>query len=268
MSSGGRQRGFALVVVLWVVAALSLIAGAMLASSMTSAKIEKNAWTQIEVRNAADTAVQSTIMSLFDPGKPLALDGRVQRSRVGGTALAVSIQDEGGLIDLNHASVGLLKTLVKAGGVDAEAADTLVARIVYWRSPPQEDSSLAGDDDGGDRSFRPRRGSFQSLDELKLVPGLSPEIYDRIAPALTIYGRPTGDFDTRVAPRAVLMLVPGIDGDRADVALAARTGELVIPRHVFTIVATAEASNIRFSRRAAVRLTGDPQKPYEILDWQ
>jgi general secretion pathway protein K len=266
MTMRRNEHGLALVVVLWVVAALSLIAGAMLAASMTSAKIERNSWTQLEVRTAADTAVQRAILSLFDRSNPPALDGREQRSELGDVSVTLSIQDQWGLIGVNYAGPGLLRSLFRANGVEPETADRLVDRIVEWRSPP---GTLTGAGDVSDRNardgYRPRNALFQSLDELTLVAGMTPEIYRQLAPALTVYSH-RGDFDMRVAPREVLRVIPGMDqastAPAPRIVVVARTGDS------FAITAKAQKDRIWFSRRAVVQLTRNPAQPYRVLDWR
>ena len=270
MTGRHHERGIALIVVLWVIAALALIAGAMLAATMTSAKIEHNSWTQLEVRTAADTAVQGAILSLFDPANSKPLDGREQSYAAGDVSISLSMQDQSGLVDVNYAGPGVLRTVFKTNGVDAEAAQALADRILDWRSPAGT-QHLNGVNRTDYRSagyaYRPRNAPFQSLDELRLVMGMTPEIYSRIAPALTVYSY-RSDFDLRVAPRQVLLVIPGMDQARADATIAARTAELTKPGRAFAIVATAQKGETRFSRRAIVLLTGDESHPYKILDWE
>jgi general secretion pathway protein K len=268
MTGRDHERGLALVVVLWVIAALSLIAGAMLAVSMTSAKIENNSWTQLEIRTAADTAIERAILSLFDPGNPTPVDGREREISAGGVSVTLSVQDQSGLIDVNYAGPGLLRTVFKANGVDTEAANRMVDRILDWRSPPgTQHLNGVSDTDYRSAAYRPRNAPFQSLDELTLVMGMTPEIYGRVVSALTVYSH-RSDFDLRVAPRQVLLVIPGMDEARADLTLAARTAAFARPGHAFAIVAKAQRNQIWFSRRVVVLLTGDPAQPYKILDWR
>lgn len=270
MNGRRHERGLALVVVLWVIAALALIAGAMLSASMTSARIDHNSWTQLEVRTEADSAVQEAILSLFDPGHPTRLDGRERQLSSHGVSIALSIQDQGGLIDINRAGPGLLRMLFRANGVEADTADKLVDRIIDWRSPPGTrhlNGASSADYGDSEPSSRPRNAPFQSLDELRLVLGMTPEIYERVAPALTVDSL-RSDFDLRVAPREVLRIIPGMNPARIESAMTARVATFARPGSAYSIVAKAQANQIRFSRRAVVLITGDPAQPYRIVDWQ
>ena len=80
------ERGIALASVLWGMAALSLIAAAMLSSSMNAVHIARNDWTQLQAENAADTAIQRAIFSLFDlrADHRLPIDGTTQSLTVNG----------------------------------------------------------------------------------------------------------------------------------------------------------------------------------------
>jgi general secretion pathway protein K len=266
MTGRPSERGLALVVVLWGVAALALIAGAMLAASMSGARIGHNAWAQVKARTAADAGVQSAILSLFNPGpdgRP-SLDGKEQKITFNGAAITVAIQDQTGLIDLNYAGRNELRDYFKAMG----AADpgTLADNVVGWRSPKGTTSvnGTAADDYEG---YKPRNAPFQSVDELNLVAGMTPELLARVAPGLTVYSH-SADFDTRTAPKDVLTLIPGMNETRAAQTVALRTPATARPGHAYGIVATAEQDNMHVTRRAVVQLSADPERPYWILDWR
>lgn len=272
MTSRDSERGLALVVVLWGIAALSLIAAAMLAASLGSARIGHNAWAQVQVQTAADAGVQGAILSLFNPGpdgRPR-LDGGESAMRFGDTTVSVSIQDESGRIDINYASRGLLRDYFRAVGAAADEADRLAGRVVDWRSPKGAanfTAASAADYERAGYSYRPRGAPFQSVDELQLVLGMTPGLFERAAPGLTVYSH-HANFDTRTAPKKVLEVIPGIDESRADQTIATRPPAIALPGHAFTIVATATSGPTRFSRRAVVLLSGDPAHPFWILDWR
>src|SRR5579863_8363240 len=63
--------------------------------------------------------------------------------------------------------------------------------------------------------YHPRGGPFQRVDELLLVMGMTPELYHRVEPALTVYsGRPL--FDPQVAPREALAALDDMDKSQID----------------------------------------------------
>jgi general secretion pathway protein K len=276
------ERGIALASVLWGMAALSLIAAAMLSSSMNAAHIARNSWTQLQAENAADTAIQRAIFSLFDPraDRRLPVDGTTQALTVNGQSVSVSIQDEAGRIDVNYANRDLLRDVFKAAGAPAQDADALADRVADWRAPGSahnlngataDDYRRAGD------SYVPRGRPFQSTGEVGLVMGMTPALFARIEPALTVYSH-SPNFDMRAAPREVLMAIPGMDETKADQMVSYRAPPpagaglyygLVNPiGHAFTITATTADGGAHMSRQAIVMVSGDPAHPVWVLDWK
>ncbi|MGL1608635.1 hypothetical protein ACSTIN_22835, partial [Vibrio parahaemolyticus] len=59
------------------------------------------------------------------------------------------------------------------------------------------------------------------IDELRLVDGMTPEIYDQIASGITVYsGRK--EIDPATAPLAALVTLPGLDRQKAIDVIAGR----------------------------------------------
>jgi general secretion pathway protein K len=259
------QRGLVLIVVLWGIAALSLIAAAMISSAITAARISHNDWKAVQVQTAADTGTQRAILSLFDPN-PLPgrrFDGRQQDLRIGDAAVSTTIQDELGRIDINYATQKILRDYFVASGMDGNQADTLSGRVVEWRSP----RSTRGLSDIHAGSSRARGAPFASVDELNLVDGMTPQWYARIASGLTVFSH-SMSFDTRLARPEVLASIPGMDSAKVAAQTADRMATYASAGHAFAIVATAREGEVQFTRRCVVLLTGDPGRPYLILDWR
>jgi general secretion pathway protein K len=282
----GRERGIALASVLWGVAALSLIAAAMLSSSLNAVRIGRNDWDRVRAQNAADAGLQRALLSLFDPrgDRRPPLDGTARDIVLDGASVSVSIQDETGRIDINYASRTLLRDLFKASGADAAQADALADRVVDWRlakntrslnGASAEDYAHAGYD------YRPRGGPFQSVDELGLVMGMTPQLLARLAPGLTVYShRP--DFDMRVAPKETLLAIPGMTEAEAEMSVAARDAaparpgvitpaamsSNVVVGHAYSLTAQAHQGRATATRQEVILLSGDPAHPYWVMGWK
>lgn len=286
MTDGRHERGIALASVLWSVAALSLIAAAMLSSSMHEARIGRNAWAQLQVQTAADAGVERAILSLFDPRaeRRWPVDGTPRDIVFDGTNISVAIQDEAGRIDLNYANHTFLHDLFKAAGAEPAQADALADRVIDWRTPKNTRSlngATADDYRNAGYAWLPRGGPFQSVDELALVMGMTPQILARVAPALTVYSHQR-DFDLRVAPKEALLAVPGMDEARAEQTIAARdapsarpgpalSGGAPVPipvGHAFSITAMVRQDRIRFMRQAVVQISADPAHPFRFMAWK
>ncbi len=276
MSARHAERGIALASVLWTVAALSLIAAAMLSSSMNAARISRNSWSQLQVQTAADEAIQRAILSLFDPSGHAPFDGATRQIAVDGATVGISVQDEMGRIDINYAGHSLLRDLFKSAG--AEDPDALADRVVDWRSPKGTRSlngASSADYGHAGYAYRPRGAPFQSVDELALVMGVTPDIFARVAPGLTVYSH-SPNFDMRVAPKQVLMAISGMSADDAARQIAVRDAPAsgassplaALPGQSYAITAEASQGRMRAMRQAVVLLSGNPAHPYWVLDWK
>src|SRR5262249_44943883 len=140
----------------------------------------------------AEAAVSRAALGLLDP-RPEARwrpDGVPYEFGFDNARIRVQIQDELGRIDLNHADESVLVSLFQSVGLDPQSASSLVDKILDWRdSSPFKRLNGAKDRDyhAAGYAYRPRNGPFQSLDELKLVMGMTSELFRRVEPALTIY---------------------------------------------------------------------------------
>lgn len=280
------ERGLALVSVLWAISILTLIAATILTSSTLSRRLENNARRELQARVLADAAINRTVLALLDhrAEKRWRIDGVPQVFEFDGTPIRVSIEDELGKIDLNVANDVLIRGLFRAAGLGSGAADVLADRVLDWRSLSGLKSL-----DGADRSdyererlaYRPRGGAFQSVDELRLVMGMTPELFEKLVSAVTVHSkRPT--IDPSTASRLALLALPGMDEGRADDLIAARSRKAqagnTLPTGVldpsislggraFAVRVEIGRDGLSYEQRAVIELTGDPQRPYMVLAW-
>ena len=258
---GRRQRGLALVSVLWGIAILSLIAAAMLTASVTSARIDRNVWDATRASTVADAAVNRAILSLMDERakRQPRVDGVPADLAVDGVPVRQWIQDESGKININTADKTLLQALFAAQGMSAGDAGTLADAVIARRLPQKP---------------------YHATDELLMVPGLSRTLYARIAALVTAYGH-VANVNAEVAPRDVLRILPGMTDQAVDDALKARevtraqalasddtaSTQLVQANATFLITAEVHVDKARVVRSAAVMFTGDESNPYIVLGW-
>jgi general secretion pathway protein K len=287
-----RQRGIALVAVLWIVVLLSIAAASMLHAGRTDARLARNLAEQAEAAALADAGVNRAILALLDsrPERRWRVDGTPVGMPFAGRMLHVAIQDERGRIDLNTAPDELLAGLLRnVGGLPQDAADALVDRIADWRDPDdlrRLNGAEAADCRQAGLAYGPRNAPFQSVDELLLVLGVTPDLFRRIRPAITVHAR-TASIDPLVAPRQALAALPGISADRIDTLLRERAGnragrgtaggagvigatDAMLAGRAFSITVEAPlpVEGASFRRTAIVRMTGDPRMPYWIHDWR
>ena len=285
-----RQGGVALVLVLWVITLLAVIAGNFAFSMRGEAQIARNLLLNAQAQTRADAGVQ---LAWFELMKPRTDPQRWQANGIAhefvldGTLVRVSILDESGKIDLNTAPDELLKGLFKSAGLSEEASAALLNTVLDWRSPgnlkrlngaKEEEYRAAG------KNYGPPNAPFETVDELQRVLGMSPELYSRLAPALTIYSRQPG-INPMFASRQVLLAIPGINPAMVEQFLLQRqdalaTGQPVPPlagASSFSSSSGFSAYSVRsearmadgtaFVRQTIVRLTPDPKRPVLVLTW-
>jgi len=212
---GGRQnKGAALVLVLWLVAALSLV---VLASAQGVRQQTRNTGTSLErlrSESVLDAVLQLTAQQLrAEKGKPSQY--RLQRMVLGDHEIRVEITPASGLIDINVASDELLQALFqRVGGLEPEAAAMLVSRVRDFIDPDDSPSGIGGAEAAQYRAAgwpsMPRNSALEDLSELKAVLGLSAELYEIISPYLGINGQQRLDINS--APPALIDALTGEQG--------------------------------------------------------
>jgi general secretion pathway protein K len=155
----------------------------------------------------------------------------------------VEIIPEAAKLNVNRVSADQLFTLFSALGIDAARAATIAAAIVDWRSPGSGGSQFDAYYLSLTPSFQAPHASFQEIEELLSVRGITPDIfYGTWAAAgngdasteplvrhaglndcLTVYGSAGGGVDVNTAEPAVLAAA-GVNPD-AIAAIVAQRGE-------------------------------------------
>jgi len=137
-----------------------------------------------------------------------------------GDARAVPhVYDAGARIQLNRVTENDLRRFLAALPLDAGDADRLAQRILDWRDQDSFRRARGAEHDdylrAGARRL-PSNADFSRVEELRDVDGMTPELFARIAPFVTVLG--TGQINVNSAPRAVLLSLPGM-GDESVAAI-------------------------------------------------
>jgi general secretion pathway protein K len=270
-----QERGFALVSVLWAAMILALIAASIITTARTETHVAHLRYRAAQREAIADAAINIALLRMLDPspGAQPPVDGTPFTIDFAGQPMAMRVDDEAGKIDLNEARETLLHRLLAAVGIDALAADPLVDKILDWREPGigrRLSGAKAPDYRDAGFAYGPRGGPFQSVAELRLVIGMTPALFDRIAPSLTVYSQ-TPWVDPQFAPPDVLAALLGRGAPAMSQELRARAAGrhgAVIAGHAFAIEAGFGAADpARIARSAVVRLTGSPERPFLVYRW-
>ncbi len=209
----GRRAGGILIVVLWtlfLLAALAMATAAYVGGQMEEAR---RLGGRVLARQAARAGIEHGIAALLretnaweslqedwanDPAAFKDVDGGsgmrwtawyVYDCADGSVATNYGFTDEQGRVDVNYAREELLTTLLRiTGGLSAGEAKTLAGTILQARVPAP----------AGGRDIVPGRGvwtvagiengPFRSVHELLWVRGMSREVFERVAPHITVHG--------------------------------------------------------------------------------
>jgi general secretion pathway protein K len=200
-----RQRGLALVVVLWAAVLLALLAGAVTRLSRADLSLARNLAEGAQAELAADSALWTAVYRIVNGG-PQAWppDGVAYAWRFGDSEVRVRITDELGRIDINAAPPELLAALFVAAGTAPEEATRLADAVVEFRNRGLEDPGSPG---SGQLPVNPGV-AFALTDGLAQVPGMPEGLQGRIAHAITVY---TGEAQPRPgsAPPLVVAATEG-----------------------------------------------------------
>lgn len=260
--AAGRERGFALLIVLWSLVLITLVVTQVTAAGRSEALLTANLRRAAVLRAETDGAVNLAIFNLLNPAGRWAADGSIHTLRLSDASVALRVMDEFGKINPSLASPAVLAALLRAVGEGADRADELAANIVQWRYPSAEDAATGEKAQryrAAGRDYAPPNANFQSVGELGLVLGMTPDLLQRLAPHLTLYT--DTDPDARRADPVVARAL-------ALAGIPVATGVLP-PARVVTIVADAVADNgARFARQALVSLGPDKAgRPFRIVAW-
>ncbi|RDS79380.1 general secretion pathway protein GspK [Dyella monticola] len=282
---GRKQRGIALLLVMWACTLLAILLGGYAALAHTEGMQSSYQFEQARAHYAAEAGVMRAIYALQAPNvnDRWIADGRTYPMLFDQAKVGVSITAEGGKVDLNASSPDVLSNLFHNVGVDPAHASAIAQAIVDWRSfpisPQQVEQRKAAYAAAG-RDYGPRNAPFASVEELQMVLGVTPDLYEKVAPYVTIWsGRSSPDPAT--APLLALASVPGMDLQHAAAIIAARptssaaanAGAGLVANNGITHSIRSEAEladGTRAVLRATVRLQGyrPGSQAFAVLRWQ
>ena len=249
------QRGSALLAVLWLSAALAAIAFTV--ANTVRAETERTATDvdSLKTYYLATGAIEHALLYMQYGGNYYQPPTPVLRFRYPSGEAHVDIIPESAKLNLNSTPPSQIQNLLLALGVEAQRAQSITEAIVDWRAP-----TPGGSFTGLDQyylsltpSFRARHASFEEIEELLLIRGITPELF---------HGAYSRDADGHLIPHAGLKdclsvwAAPGpIDVNTAEPAVMQAIG--ISPSAVAAIVALRKNVTIRsMEELAAFRDSG------------
>lgn len=240
-----RERGFALLAVMLVLALLGVVAGEFAFSMRLEAAMVRSYREEVQGRHLVEAAVQQAIREILTdsqlvgmaedalafhrvPTTPLP---RLARSRVplGRGTFSYRITDEEGRLNLNTAPPDRLDRLLAALDVDKQARDVIVDSLQDWKDANELHRANGAESDYYQKlpvPYRARNANLADAAELRQIRGVTREIYvgRPDAPGLrefvTVHG--PGQVNINTAAPPVLRALGLSDAEISDILQARR----------------------------------------------
>jgi len=290
MGGAFRQRGVALVIVLWVLVLLTIVVGIYAVLARTETLQARFLFDVTEARYAAEAGLHRAVFEMRNPDIETrwVADGRAYFVEFGDAVIEIRVRDESGKIDLNRAGPELLTDLFLSRGVDEMRAMELADIIEDWRDEddlPRLYGAEIDDYLAAGYPYGPANQNFQSVDELQQVMGMTWELFQQLENLLTVHGR--GGINPAFASAEVLAALPDMDYESARAFVAERElhhpsdqTALIMPNGqvvslqggggTFSIRSRATLDNGAWSQlEATVSLgTNTRGRPFRVLRWR
>lgn len=274
------HRGAALLLVLWLITLLAALVGAF----ALTARIEQQQGRVLSRGVAGDQAARAgleyalTRLAMGDPALQWQPDGRPYTWRFHDIDVQLNIVDETGKVDLNAADGLLLAALLQMTGAEQGVAVQVAGAIVDWRDGDDfvqiTGGAEAADYASAGRPYGAKNAPFESVAEVEQVLGMTPALFEAVAPYLTIHSRlPTPDPQFAAAP---VLQAMGIEADPILAAREATAAQLVGAllgggSGTYSIESQARLPEGRTARLRAIVRTGGgavPGTAYTVLRWE
>lgn len=189
-----RSKGLALVAVLWLVAALSIVVTGLLGTVRLETRTVGVQKERVAVAAEADAAILLTLQALEASKQEQWDRPQTWRRSFEGNEWDVTLTPASGWIDINTAPSSLLAGLFQhAGGLDATPATQLAQAVVAYR----------------EREVAGQRRLFEAVDDMAALPEMPFDVYVRIRHLATVHGgsAAAGKVNPLAAPAPVLQVL-------------------------------------------------------------
>ncbi|KMO39861.1 type II secretion system protein GspK [Methylobacterium aquaticum] len=207
------EAGFVLPSVLAILLVVAAAAATAVRAMQTRSAATASRAASLRLQGLADGAVRLAAVSLVVqharrmPGLGLPENGApVACPLPGGGTLALAVQDQAGLVDLNASPRPLLEDAFRALGVPDRDAAALAAEAVDARDPddaPEPNGAEAAQYRARGIATGPRNAPFATIDEIEELPSMTETYAALLRPAVTVHN-PGGGIDLSVSPGRAL----------------------------------------------------------------
>ena len=259
LTSRTGARGFIVIAVLWILAALSALVLIYLTYVTNTAVVVTGSADRVQAEALVTAGVELAAYQLTTVKEGLRPTSGTFNARVGAGRVFVTFRSEAARVDLNAAPKGLLSGLMIGLGASPSDAAGYTDRILAWRAPTE-----LGDDDPENSFYRtsgapyiPRHAPFPASEELWLVRGIPPAIVERMIPFVTVFSNLASINVLDAAPQ-VLAALPNMTPESLQSVLSQRGDPALDPQ---SLIGMAGGEGATLSGSKAIRITVDAELP-------
>ena len=286
-----RQKGVALLIVLWVLLLITISTGAYTLMARMDQLEAHTVISGTRARLAAEAGLNLAGLALRDPDESTRWvpDGRTYSLLFEDVLVELQVTDERGKIDINSADEETLLRLLSGNGMAEENAAYLAAAILDWADSDEIErangAELAAYESYG-LGVGPGNRPFIMIEELLQVLGMPFDLFKIIEPGITVFSE-KGVPDPAYAPKEALLAIEGVTEEDALNFIAERqsedatdgvgpslpNGQVAMARGrglTYSVVAKATLPNGVWDQiEATIRLGASQDgRPFKILRWR
>jgi general secretion pathway protein K len=213
VSRAQKRAGFALLAVIWGTGLIAMLVVAFMTNGRLRLQTALNVARATQAAYIAESAINLASLSLLakrdamSAGPDEAVStGEPKFCVLDRAAVALTIEDEGGKIDLNAAGAELIGAALTGLGFNQNRVKDVTAAILAFRAPPEGVGAAVPA--SGDKPFEPKQSLFETTFELDQVSGVDPALYRALLPFVTVYSKAPG-VDPRTSPPALFAALAG-----------------------------------------------------------
>jgi len=237
--SNPSQGGVALAILVWFLAAMSLLVAGIVMLSRVDIKLTQLHIARAQAEAAADGAIQLALAQMLQPdekGQPAQQTSQSLVLPFGGMNVRVDITPLSGLVNLNQAPEELLFLLFSTvEGLDESAARALAFNVVEWRTPgmhsdaavqpPAQDAARSQSPGDPTDPDAPGNRRFEAIEDLLLVAGVDRRVYEAVQDGIYVSQDEQSGVDWAAAPVPVLRTLMGGNTESAQALAESRLGD-------------------------------------------
>jgi len=211
-----RNRGFALILVIWSLVLLSSLAAGFAYAIRHEVRVAADMQSIAHAEAAATAALHTAVLGLSnsDPEQRWRADTALHPVPWPAATITVRALSESGRMDLNRSPGELLAGLFSILFPDKDP-DFLADAVIDWRDPDHKPEPAGAERDAYAQAgypYAPKNSAFDSVSELSQVIGFDGDMVEKANSYLTVYSLQPR-INAASADLLVLSAVPGIEQD-------------------------------------------------------